>query len=93
MPNPKPLSTPSSPAQANLVFSSSSLQIHIKSTHIAKMTELKVGDTFPEGVAFQYIPVTPETEEVTSCGIPVKFDASAGMFASPPHRRRRRCRR
>ncbi|KAF4124610.1 hypothetical protein GMORB2_5276 [Geosmithia morbida] len=41
------------------------------------MPELKVGDTFPEGVSFSYIPVTPETAEVTSCGIPTKFDASA----------------
>jgi alkyl hydroperoxide reductase 1 len=40
------------------------------------MSELKVGDSFPEDVAFQYIPYSPETSEVTSCGIPTKFNAS-----------------
>lgn len=41
------------------------------------MAELKVGDTFPEGVSFSYAPLTPENSEITSCGIPQKYDASA----------------
>ena len=40
------------------------------------MSELKVGDTFPEGVAFQYIPYTPENGDISACGIPTKYDAS-----------------
>jgi alkyl hydroperoxide reductase 1 len=40
------------------------------------MSELKVGDSFPEGIAFQYIPYTPETGDMASCGIPTKYDAS-----------------
>lgn len=40
------------------------------------MSELKVGDSFPEGVVFTYVPPAPETKEVTQCGIPVKYDAS-----------------
>jgi len=35
---------------------------------------LKVGDTFPK-VQFKYIPYTPETQEVTACGIPENYDA------------------
>lgn len=44
------------------------------------MSELKVGDSFPEGVVFTYVPPAPETKEVTQCGIPVKYDASKGML-------------
>ncbi|KAI9163358.1 peroxiredoxin type-2 [Paramyrothecium foliicola] len=44
--------------------------------NILTMSELKVGDSFPEGVVFQYIPYSAETGEVTACGIPQKFDAS-----------------
>ena len=47
------------------------------------MPELKSGDAFPEGVTFQYIPYSPESSEVTSCGIPVKLDASKGEPNSP----------
>ncbi|KAL6857984.1 peroxiredoxin type-2 [Amphichorda felina] len=48
------------------------------------MTELKVGDSFPEGVAFSYAPITPENSEITSCGIPQKFDASEGKPPNSP---------
>ena len=48
------------------------------------MTELKVGDSFPEGVAFSYAPITPESSEITSCGIPQKFDASEGKPPTSP---------
>ncbi|KAI9904065.1 hypothetical protein N3K66_000594 [Trichothecium roseum] len=41
------------------------------------MSALKAGDSFPEGVAFSYAPLTPESSEITSCGVPQKFDASA----------------
>lgn len=44
----------------------------------ANMSALKAGDSFPEGVAFSYAPLTPESSEITSCGVPQKFDASAG---------------
>lgn len=44
------------------------------------MSALKVGDSFPEGVSFTYIPVTPESSEITACGLPQKYDASAGKF-------------
>ncbi|CRK27749.1 Peroxiredoxin Pen c 3 like protein [Verticillium longisporum] len=37
---------------------------------------LKVGDSFPEGVIFSYVPVQPETSEFTACGIPVNYNAS-----------------
>ncbi|KAI0019073.1 peroxiredoxin [Xylariomycetidae sp. FL0641] len=40
------------------------------------MSALKPGDAFPEGVTFTYVPPAPETAEVTSCGMPTKFDAS-----------------
>ncbi|KAE8450224.1 Peroxiredoxin Asp f3 [Mollisiaceae sp. DMI_Dod_QoI] len=40
------------------------------------MAELKVGDSFPSGVTFSYIPYTPEIDSITSCGIPVTYDAS-----------------
>lgn len=42
------------------------------------MSVLEVGDNFPGNVAFGYIPFTPETKDITSCGIPIKFDASEG---------------
>ena len=48
----------------------------------AKMAELKVGDSFPAGVVFSYIPYTPEAGEITSCGIPINYDASKGLTAS-----------
>ncbi|KAI5867425.1 Redoxin [Durotheca rogersii] len=40
------------------------------------MPGLKAGDDFPEGVSFAYIPYTPETADVTACGIPIKYEAS-----------------
>jgi len=40
------------------------------------MTELKVGDSFPSGVTFSYVPYTPQTGDITSCGIPINYDAS-----------------
>lgn len=46
------------------------------------MAELKVGDIFPEGVAFSNVPLTAESSEITSCGIPQKFDASEGKPTS-----------
>ena len=45
------------------------------------MTELKAGDTFPEGVTFNYVPYLPENDAVAACGVPSKYDASAGMSA------------
>lgn len=43
-----------------------------------KMAELQVGDSFPDGVAFSYAPLTKENSEITSCGLPQKFNASEG---------------
>ncbi|KAL7918861.1 Redoxin [Trichoderma austrokoningii] len=40
------------------------------------MSVLEVGDNFPGNVSFGYIPLTPESQEITSCGIPTKYDAS-----------------
>ncbi|KAH8664477.1 redoxin [Xylariales sp. PMI_506] len=37
---------------------------------------LKAGDDFPEDVSFKYIPPSPETEEFSACGIPIKYNAS-----------------
>jgi hypothetical protein len=39
---------------------------------------LKVGDNLPSGVTFSYIPYTPEKGDITSCGIPINYDASKG---------------
>ncbi|GJN67451.1 peroxiredoxin type-2 [Purpureocillium lilacinum] len=39
------------------------------------MSALKVGDSFPEDVAFTYVPPAPESD-IKVCGIPQKFDAS-----------------
>ena len=44
------------------------------------MPELKTGDDFPEGVTFAYIPIDAENSDVTSCGVPQKYNASEGMF-------------
>ncbi|CAH0039267.1 unnamed protein product [Clonostachys solani] len=41
------------------------------------MSALKAGDSFPEGVAFAWIPPTKETSEFSQCGIPIKYDATA----------------
>jgi len=48
------------------------------------MSELKAGDSFPEGVSFAYVKPTAETSDVLACGMPTKFDASAGMPSSLP---------
>ena len=45
---------------------------------MAETTTLKAGDAFPEGVTFLYVPPTGDLD-VTACGLPVKYDASAGM--------------
>ncbi|MCJ1409670.1 hypothetical protein MMC19_003752 [Ptychographa xylographoides] len=40
------------------------------------MSAPKIGDSFPDGVTFTYVPYTPEKEEITSCGIPIPYNAS-----------------
>ncbi|UNI13682.1 peroxiredoxin type-2 [Purpureocillium takamizusanense] len=40
------------------------------------MAALKAGDSFPDGVTFQYIPYAEEKEGVSSCGVPIAYDAS-----------------
>ncbi|RGP60546.1 oxidoreductase [Fusarium longipes] len=40
------------------------------------MSELKVGDNFPEGVFFSYIQPTPEIAEFSTCGAPTNYNAS-----------------
>jgi len=40
------------------------------------MASLKVGDSFPEGVVFSYIPYTEEKGDITACGIPINYNAS-----------------
>ncbi|EPS28370.1 hypothetical protein PDE_03316 [Penicillium oxalicum 114-2] len=40
------------------------------------MTTIKPGDSFPSDVVFQYIPWTEESDEITSCGIPINYNAS-----------------
>ncbi|KIW70719.1 hypothetical protein, variant [Phialophora macrospora] len=40
------------------------------------MSGLKVGDQFPDDVVFSYIPYTPESADITSCGIPQNYNAS-----------------
>ncbi|KAF7594901.1 hypothetical protein BBP40_007936 [Aspergillus hancockii] len=37
---------------------------------------LKSGDSFPSDVVFQHIPWTEEKDDITSCGIPVPYNAS-----------------
>jgi hypothetical protein len=43
------------------------------------MAPLQVGDSFPEGVTFSYVPYTEEKSDIAVCGIPVNYDASKGM--------------
>jgi hypothetical protein len=45
------------------------------------MTELKVGDPFPDGVEFSWAPYQAD-DEVIACGMPQKFDASKGKFVT-----------
>lgn len=40
------------------------------------MTTLKPGDKFPDDVVFQYIPWSEDKGEITSCGIPINYNAS-----------------
>ncbi|KGO63809.1 Redoxin [Penicillium italicum] len=40
------------------------------------MTTLKSGDSFPSDVVFSYIPWNKESGEITSCGIPINYNAS-----------------
>jgi hypothetical protein len=51
----------------------------INHTNTANMSELKVGDNFPEGVFFSYIQPTPEIAEFSTCGAPTNYNASQGM--------------
>jgi hypothetical protein len=44
------------------------------------MSAPKVGDSFPGGVVFSYVPYTPETSDITACGIPINYDASKGTL-------------
>ncbi|KAF3918143.1 Peroxiredoxin-2C [Dactylellina cionopaga] len=37
---------------------------------------LQVGDSFPSGVVFSYIPYTDEKADITACGIPINYKAS-----------------
>jgi alkyl hydroperoxide reductase 1 len=41
------------------------------------MAGLKAGDDFPEDVHFMYVPYRPENSEITACGLPVRYNASA----------------
>ncbi|KAJ5670667.1 Redoxin [Penicillium maclennaniae] len=38
---------------------------------------LKAGDSFPSDVVFSYIPWSEEAGSITSCGIPINYNASA----------------
>ncbi|KIW27604.1 uncharacterized protein PV07_07330 [Cladophialophora immunda] len=40
------------------------------------MAGLKEGDQFPPDVVFSYVPYTPESAAITSCGIPQNYNAS-----------------
>lgn len=44
-------------------------------------TPLKAGDTFPEDVAFTYVPPSGKQEDVVACGKGIKYDASKGERA------------
>ena len=43
------------------------------------MAGLKVGDSFPEGIKFTYVPPKADSE-ITSCGIPQPYNASESML-------------
>jgi hypothetical protein len=46
----------------------------------AKMAAtLKLGDDLPSDITFSYIPYTPEKSDITSCGIPINYNASTGI--------------
>jgi len=40
------------------------------------MAGLKEGDHFPDDIVFSYVPYTPESADITSCGIPQNYNAS-----------------
>ncbi|TGZ82449.1 Redoxin [Ascodesmis nigricans] len=40
------------------------------------MSGLKAGDKFPQGVTFNYVPYSPEKDDINACGRPISFDAS-----------------
>lgn len=42
------------------------------------MAPLKVGDAFPDGVSFTYVPTGGKKEDVTACGNGIKYNASTG---------------
>lgn len=44
------------------------------------MPEVKVGDVLPAGTTFSYVPYTPESGDITACGIPITYDASKGTL-------------
>ncbi|KAI9838948.1 MAG: Peroxiredoxin Asp f3 [Sarea resinae] len=53
-------------------------------------TPLKVGDKFPSGVVFSYVPYTEDKGDIKACGIPINYDASkefankkVALFAVP----------
>ena len=48
---------------------------------LAKMATLAVGDSFPEGVTFSCIPYAEDKEGISTCGVPVTYDASKGVFS------------
>jgi len=53
---------------------------------MAETPTLKVGDSIPAGTVFSYVPYTPETGDITACGIPINYDASKGVsIFLPPH--------
>lgn len=39
-----------------------------------------VGQQFPEGTSFMYIPYTADKAGLNACGLPQKFDASKGKW-------------
>jgi hypothetical protein len=49
----------------------------------SNMADLKVGDSFPEGVTFSYVPYTEEKSDITACGIPINYNASKGWSPLP----------
>jgi hypothetical protein len=94
--NPSTPSIPTAAPKTRDIFKSSTIQSALfqlpynRSIHqtFQKMSAFKVGDSFPEGVVFSYVPYTPETGDITACGIPINYDASKGTSSlalpSPP---------
>jgi len=39
------------------------------------MAELKLGDSFPSDVTFNYVPYTEDKGDITACGIPINYNA------------------